>query len=172
MKHDIVTDYQGIRLRPLRLEDIEKLREWRNDSLNSRYIRKIPYITSEAQKLWFSSEQVDPSSLTFAIEEDDELVGSVSLYDINELSAEFGRLMIGESKGRGLGTKATHAILVIAFDILGLNVIRAEVSVGNIHALKIYVKAGFCIEDCRYNPNVEMDEYLLLLGKERYKALR
>ena len=53
MKHSYMSEYRNVRLKPLAAEDIELLRNWRNDAGNSKYLRKIPHITSEMQKAWF-----------------------------------------------------------------------------------------------------------------------
>lgn len=171
MKHRVTKCYEDICLRPLCVEDLENLRIWRNDSENSKYIRKLPHITSEAQREWFAKEELDDTSMTFAIDVDNRLVGSIALYDLSDNSAEFGRLMIGEAKGKGVGTKATKAVLRIAFEDLSLQKVRAEVSVDNIAALKIYVRVGFCIDDHRFNPDAGMDEYLISLDRRRFEAL-
>ncbi|MDO4851329.1 MAG: GNAT family N-acetyltransferase [Actinomycetota bacterium] len=171
MKHNYHVQCENVELRPLRFEDIEALRIWRNDAANSRYIRKLPEITPEAQIAWFEAECEDDTSLTFAICVDDELVGSVSLYDITDSSAEFGRLMVGESKGKGIGRKATLATLDIAFNTLHLEIVRAEVSVDNMPALVIYVRVGFCITGKSFNEAAQMDEYKIELDAPRHHRL-
>lgn len=166
MQHDLTIQHGEITLRPLRHHDIEQLRIWRNDQENSRYIRKLPYITKEDQEIWFSRYLEEEGSYCFAIVDDEELVGSVALYDVSGDSAEFGRLMIGARKGRGYGTKATEAALRIAFEQIGVSKIHAEVSFGNDAALAIYTKVGFRITGERHNDEAKLDEYVIELDKE------
>ena len=111
MDHDLEIHHKGITLRPLSHCDIESLRAWRNDPENSRYLRKLPLISQEDQEAWFRRYLQEEGSYCFAIVDGKTLVGSVALYDVSEGSAEFGRLMIGEKKGCGYGSRATEAVL-------------------------------------------------------------
>ncbi|WP_101722928.1 GNAT family N-acetyltransferase [Eggerthella timonensis] len=171
MEHHYEIEHKGILLRPLQHGDIESLRLWRNDAENSQYIRKIPFITSEAQEAWFAAEMRDPATLTFAICADSELVGSVAFYDIHEGAAEFGRLMVGSAKGKGIGFRATEASMRFAFEVLQLVSIQARVSVDNIAALIIYIRIGFCVKSREYNPQAQMDEFELSLTNDRFFRL-
>jgi RimJ/RimL family protein N-acetyltransferase len=171
MEHSYHAEFEGVELRPLKREDIEALRLWRNDAENSRFIRKLPEITSEVQSTWFEAERADETSITFAICMEGELVGSVSLYELTESSAEFGRLMVGVSKGRGIGFKATLAALGVAFNTLNVRIVKAEVSVGNMPALVIYIRAGFYITGRSYNDLARMDEYSIEIDADRYRRL-
>lgn len=169
MDHSYYIEFDGVELRPLAHADIEALRVWRNDEANSRYIRKIPYVSPEAQEKWFEGYLSDEAVYSFAICVDGRLVGSVSLYDPEGSSIEFGKLMVGAGKGRGVGKKATKAALALAFDVLGFDEVKAEVSVDNTTALVIYTKAGFSITGRRYNELAEMDEFTILLEKANFR---
>ncbi len=169
MDHSYSIEFEGVRLRPLARGDIEALRVWRNDEANSRYIRKIPHVTPEAQEKWFEGYLDDDTVYTFAICVDGQLVGSVSLYDPEGSSVEFGKLMVGSSKGQGVGKRATKAVLALAFDVLGFDEVKAEVSVDNTTALIIYTRVGFSITGRRYNELAEMDEFTILLEKADFR---
>lgn len=39
MKHNFSSCYENIALRPLSIEDIELLRQWRNNKDNTKYLR-------------------------------------------------------------------------------------------------------------------------------------
>ena len=49
MNHKYSASLDNVRLRPLKKEDIEKLRIWRNDPDISRFLSPIPYITEIMQ---------------------------------------------------------------------------------------------------------------------------
>ena len=53
MDHKYSASLDNVRLRPLKKEDIEKLRMWRNDPDISRFLSPIPYITENMQEKWF-----------------------------------------------------------------------------------------------------------------------
>ena len=132
--------------------DIELLRKWRNDTTQTKFLRKIDYITSEAQVKWFDSYLNDDTQIVFAIHETKELnrvVGSVSLYNINleKLTCEVGRIQIGdpEAHGMGLGRKSLVGAIKVAFRCLGIKKIEASVHKDNIQAHTNDIKIGFRI---------------------------
>ena len=53
MNHQYCAEYARIRLRPLHIHDIERLRKWRNDAQLSRYFTPMPYITRAMQSEWY-----------------------------------------------------------------------------------------------------------------------
>lgn len=172
MDHSYRAEIDGVVLRPLDHDDIEMLRVWRNDPENSLYIRKLDYISPENQEAWFESYLADECNLTFAIDFAGQLVGSVSLYDIEAASATFGHLMIGRQKGCGLGKKASQAALAIAFERMRLVEVKAEVSIDNTAAIVIYTELGFQVIGRGYSELARMDEFKIALNSDRYFALR
>ncbi len=137
----------GLRLRPLEESDIERLRIWRNDPANNRFLRRLPYITPEAQRLWLEDCRSSPDELYFAIAETKRLhtlIGSVSLYHITDGEAEFGRLLIGEARahGCGAGLGAMRLLMSIGFEKMDLRRIYGHVYPDNAAARRVYAQAG------------------------------
>ena len=152
MRHNHVIQYENIMLRPLAEEDIEALRTWRNDEENTRFLRKLPYITREAQRKWFQDYLLRQDEMCFVIEETqdiNQLVGSLSLYDIKNNSCLYGKLLVGEKKAHGkhVGVNATSAAVKIAFEQIGLETVRLFVFADNEVAIKVYKAAGFEITE-------------------------
>ncbi len=150
MKHKIFKEYKNIRIRPLCLDDLEFLREWRNDSKNTRYLSKIPYITSEMQNKWFQKSLIEPNEYAFAIDEIDELrriVGSLSLYNITNTNAEVGKILIGdnEAHGKKIGLNSLNALLSICFNQLSLESVYLHVYKENKVAVTVYKQVGFIV---------------------------
>ena len=148
MKHSYFKTYKNIELKPLSQNEIELLRSWRNDPANTKYLSKIPFITEQMQREWFERYLLNVDEMTFAIYEVKELeraVGSLSLYDFSDESAELGKIMVGDSAAHGkkIGYNAVIAALKIAFDDLKLKKVRLTVFEENAKALYIYQKAGF-----------------------------
>ena len=148
MNHNYYARYKNIFLRPLKHEDIENLRVWRNDPEATRFLRQVGHITPDMQEKWFQSYLNNPNEITFAIVETEELnriVGSVSLYDISDGKAEFGKIQIGDiqAHGKGIGRVATVMILALGFEKVGLKKITACVHQENIPAHSIYMEVGF-----------------------------
>lgn len=148
MDHNHTSQFKNVLLKPLTEENIENLRLWRNDSNNSKYLRTIPFITSEMQKSWYEKYLVNDDELCFSINEIEELnkmVGSLSLYEFRNNQAEFGKILIGDSDahGRSIGYHSVIAVLKIAFIDLCLEKVVLHVYDENIAAKHIYEKAGF-----------------------------
>jgi len=74
---------------------------------------------------------------------DGQAVGACSLF---ELSWRLGRatfgIMLGDRRGRGLGTEATSLTLDRAFNMLGLRNVMLEVLPTNAGAIRAYEGAG------------------------------
>lgn len=158
-------------LRPLMREDLEQLRVWRNDQSRNEFIRPVGTITSEQQERWFESYCRRDDEVIFGVLRDGVLKGSVSLYNQDGRRAEFGRLMIGEDRGSGLGSFATWGCAQIAFSILNLDELHACVTVENTSALRIYVREGFLIEERRHNCEIGFDEFVIRLPRHRFELL-
>jgi len=154
MKHCIKMQIENVLIRPLFLEEIESLRSWRNNSENTKYLKQIPYITSEMQLKWYENDLMDQNCMTFAIIETEKLyriVGSLAIYNFKQDQVEIGKILLGDSEAHGLsvGTNAFKAAVKVAFDVLGKGKVVLHVFSDNIPAVKSYKKAGFIIEEER-----------------------
>jgi diamine N-acetyltransferase len=150
MKHNYVATLENVTLRPLNGNDIEKLRIWRNNPENTKFLRNIGIITPEQQQEWFKNYLMNETEMIFAIVETDivkDVVGSVSLYDIRDGMAEIGRILIGDARahGRGVGRKAFVMVMALGFSNMGINRIVASVSPDNVQAYTNYMRNGFKI---------------------------
>jgi UDP-4-amino-4,6-dideoxy-N-acetyl-beta-L-altrosamine N-acetyltransferase len=132
-------------------ENIEQLREWRNNPELRQYFREHKEISKEMQENWFNSKVLnDPNQYNFEIHElkNNKLIGHCGLYYINWIarSAEFG-IYIGDYSFRngGYGSDALRTLIQYGFDQLNMNKIWAEVYSNN-EALHVYEHIGFKIE--------------------------
>ncbi len=152
MVHNYNMKCENVLLRPLSENDIEKLRNWRNNSNNSKYLNKIPHITPDLQKKWYEKYLNNEDEICFAIIENQNLkrmVGSLSLYGFENDECLFGKILIGdqEAHGQKVGLNATKAAVAVAFDQLNMKVVNLYVYEDNLGALKVYKKAGFYISE-------------------------
>lgn len=176
MNHGYSIKYDNLLLRPIEKNDLSDLRKWRNDKTNSRFLRKIDYITEFSQKRWFCEYLEDNTSIGFSIVENHDLnrmVGSVFLYnlDFEKNECEFGKILIGdkEAHGRGIGRKATVMILEFGFKVLKVNRIYANINQKNVVANNIYIGIGFqkigshpfCQNIEGYEDEIEINQNLL-----------
>ena len=174
MKHNICIQYKHVRIRTLKEEDLENLRKWRNDKKISAFLRKIDEITPEMQKEWYVKDCEDKSVVTFAIDEINTLnrmVGSVSIYDIKNDTAEIGKIVVGdnEAKGKKIGYYALLLAMFAGYKRLGINKYLGEVSEENKPAYINDMRAGFIItgkHDCE-NGGSELE---MILPKENFFA--
>lgn len=175
MDHNYQIAYENIYLRPLSQEDIECLRNWRNNTNNTEYLSKIPYITPAMQSNWFKEYLENDDEMCFAIVERQELkrlVGSLSLYNFKDESCLFGKILIGDNDahGRKVGINATVAAIKIAFETLRLKKIVLYVYVDNKRAIKVYRNAGFLI--CgEHITTDERREYIMSIEREEAKCI-
>lgn len=147
MNHNYTAHCQNVTIRPLQTGDIEFLRVWRNDENNTKYLRKLPYITQDMQKKWYENYLQNEDEFCFSIIETElqRVVGSLSLYNFKGNTAEFGKILIGDSEahGRNTGYNAIMAVIGIAFNELHLERIVLRVYAENSKALHLYEKVGF-----------------------------
>lgn len=150
MIHSFYSKYDNVFLRSLQAGDIEKLRIWRNNREETKFLRDIGYISLEMQEEWFDAYLKRDTEIVFAIIETSVLkrcVGSVSVYDIHGDIAEIGKIQIGDSEAHhmGIGKKSLVMAMKIAFELMGINQIVASVHRDNIAARTNDLKIGFKI---------------------------
>ena len=142
---------ENVVLRPLRIEDSEKMNIWVNDFdiKNSAMIHPFP-ISIELEKEFLENvvKNTDNKTIYFGIEEKEssKLVGYVKLYSINWIHrfCYFG-IIIGDSAARGkrLGYEVVKLIINYVFKNLNLKRILLEVLSSNQPAINLYEKVGF-----------------------------
>lgn len=128
-------------------EVIEKFTEWLNDFNVTDYTgRSASVKTIEDERKWFESPKEDAQVFFIVRKEDDKLIGTMGLHEINLVNrrATLG-IFIGEKDGRnkGYGTEALRLILDYGFNYLNLNNIKLDVMDFNERAIACYKKCGF-----------------------------
>jgi RimJ/RimL family protein N-acetyltransferase len=134
-------------LSPMNPEDAEQYTKWLNDPVVAVPLgqyKNLLSLPNERKAL----EQLTAEGHNYAIilKDDDELIGNISLFDIDHLSqrATLG-LFIGdaEQRGKGYGTEAIRLILGYGFDTLNLHNIMLHCDSDNKQGIACYKKAGF-----------------------------
>ena len=127
---------ERIYLSPINSEDIEKFTQWLNDFETTDYIGRS------------GSEEKANDIIQFVIVtlEDDKMIGTISLNEINHLKrkATLG-IFIGDKEYRekGYGAEAIRLILDYGFNYLNLNNIKLDLIEFNERAYACYKKCGF-----------------------------
>jgi RimJ/RimL family protein N-acetyltransferase len=107
-------------------------------------------LTRTAYEARLAKADTDASAegVRFIIEVDGVAVGSVSLFDFDELArhAEVGVALVPEARGRGVGTAAISQIVEFGFVRRNLRRMHLQAIASNLGAIRAYEKAGFVIE--------------------------
>jgi RimJ/RimL family protein N-acetyltransferase len=87
-------------------------------------------------------------SMQFVIDVDGHAVGTVSLFQFDELArhAEVGIAVLAEHRGKGVGTAAISRIVEFAFVRCNLRRVHLQAIASNHGAIRAYEKAGFVTE--------------------------
>ena len=156
---------EKVTLRPVTREDLPRLASFWNDlevELAGGGDPPRPTPVERFQKR-FDREMAEPprDKIDFAIEADDECIGSCGLFNIDDSSrqAELG-ITIGDRDywGRGYGRESVRLLLDYAFRILNLHRVWLEVHAENERAIRAYKACGF-IEEGRQR------EHMWLAGR-------
>jgi len=145
---------KNIILRPLKIEDLEKTHEWRNNLELIKLTQGIRFPkTLEMDKDWFDTALNDKSNrnIYFGIDEIEsgEFVGIVQLNNIDYISgtAILGFIIGDKSKqGKGYSGEFLTLIFSYAFNLLNLKKIVGYVIDYNATSLNVFKKNKFIEE--------------------------
>ncbi|WP_410991005.1 GNAT family N-acetyltransferase [Bacillus cereus] len=156
-------------LREITENDIQLIREWRNQDYIRKYFINNDYISKQQQQEWFQKYLNTNNDIMFVIEETIELqkaIGTVALYNINseKKNTEFGRLMIGylPAYGKGFGKRAAILACKYAFEILNMREIHLNVLSCNFKAIQLYQEIGFATN------KIDSNQIYMVLNRETY----
>ena len=114
-------------------DDAEKIRRWRNQSLETL---RTPFpLTIEQQQEWYNAVVCDRNANArwYSIILDKSLIGYTGIENISwyNRNGEISLLISPELQGNGYGTEAAEKILEIGFNQLNLNCIYGECYLSN-----------------------------------------
>ena len=133
-----------------------KLRHWRQsdakeltslcNAVDRRFLSDRlpnPYTEKDAEEwLKMVSENEAITGIYWAIVCDGKLIGSISVEKKDD-DAEIGYMLLNEYSNKGIGTEAVRQVCSIAFKILSLEQITANVFQPNIASIRVLLKNGF-----------------------------
>ena len=158
----------SIILRPLRIDDLQKTNEWRNNLELIKLTQGIRFPkTIEMDRKWFENALNDKSNqnIYFGIDEIEtgEFIGIVHLTNIDYISgtAIWGFVIGDKSKqGKGYGKEFSKLILNYAFTVLNLRKISSYVVKYNVNSLSLFKRVkGFKEEGLLKNQVFFDDKY-------------
>ena len=147
MKYFRKLEGEHVYLSPMNVEDAEKYVKWLNDPEIVQFLNIGKTVMSlEGEKEFLEKYSKGECNLCIVKCEKDELIGSISLKDIDYKNgfAELG-IFIGDSKnlGKGYGSEAINLLTNYGFKELRLHTIFLTVYDNNPRAYKAYTKCGF-----------------------------
>lgn len=144
--YDPKEEYEDVnmRLRELKVEDAPLMLSWMHDESIVGKLRGNFSSKTIDDCIAFIQTSITEKNVHLAIASDtDEYMGTVSLKNIEDGSAEFAITVRAEAMGRGYSWFGMEAIIEKAFDEYGLNSVYWCVSRENTRAVRFYDKHNF-----------------------------
>lgn len=156
-------DYQyGVALNRIKIEDLETIRNWRNDFNIWKWCRQCDLIDETQQAQWYEKQSKDPSISMYRIEiGQNRFVGVCGLTDIDLVNrrAEFSLYIAKEFQGQGMGKAALITLFAHGFRNLNLHIIWGESFEGN-QAIPMFELLGMKKEGTRKDFYFKNGEYV------------
>lgn len=169
-RNEVKDSMKEVIIRPLIVEDIDGMLEWMQDEETQQWFQLSMKDKKREEIVDFiknaKTKPEDKTSIHLAIaDEEDSYLGTISLknYKERDKNAEFAISLRPSVRGKGIGKKATKALLKLAFEKWEMERIYLNVLSCNVRAIQLYEKCGFIYEG-------EFLKHLYLYGK--YQNLR
>jgi RimJ/RimL family protein N-acetyltransferase len=150
MWHQQVINDFSVRLAPLQRQQLELLRQWRNDPMIAAPMLQQQFISEDMQQQWFERVQQDKCQAQFVIYYKDEPIGACNLKSTN--GTELGQCETIESgfylahprfRGTMLAFFPALALNQYCFKSLNCKTLLAHVKLSNSAALRFNEKLGY-----------------------------
>lgn len=139
----------GPALRPMAIEDISRVLEWRNQPEVARYMYTDHTISPEEHARWFGGALSSPDRTYWIIELDSQPVGLANIYDISERHRRaYWAFYLADPavRGRGVGSYTERFVMRHVFADLGLNKLCCEVLASNEAVVHMHLRFGFTVD--------------------------
>jgi len=137
---------ERLTLRNIIHEDLEPLRQMRNDPTTRRWLTYNREISPEEQEDWFFRILKDPDKLYMKVEDrEGNLVGLIRSdeWDRDNRSVRIGLDIVPEHRGKGYGTEAFKTFTNYCFEEEKMHRVWLLVAEENNVAIKLYKTIGF-----------------------------
>jgi len=133
--------------RAIERDDLQQLRDWRNDPEIRTRTREFRLLSMENQERWYKALHDDRNTIMFAVLDGKKsLIGVVGLtyIDWKNRRAEIS-IYVGdkEAQGQGYGLDALKTIMRYGFHDTNLHKLYAEIFAFNEPSVRLFEKAGF-----------------------------
>jgi len=141
----------GLRLRPWDESDAAGVLAGLTDPETVRWNPRLPLRGPAAARAWISGRAARAASgrgLSWAVERDGRLAGSVSLREVDPVDrwATAAYWTLPDARGRGTAVRALELATSYAMEGLGLHRVQLQHAVDNAASCRVATKAGFALE--------------------------
>jgi RimJ/RimL family protein N-acetyltransferase len=155
-------------LRDVKLEDAKFICDLRNKSKNNKYLSSSKSIKIKEQQEWLTNYLKKENEFYFIIEsvQLEKQVGTISLYNILNNTAEFGRYVC-ESAQQSI--ESEFLLLKFAFEELKLDLVYCKTVKENEKTWKQHLKYGFKIVSEEYHKNINQILIVQEINRDVFK---
>jgi RimJ/RimL family protein N-acetyltransferase/8-oxo-dGTP pyrophosphatase MutT (NUDIX family) len=140
-------------LRPWRDEDIEAAVAGHDEEMARWFGWPVDGPTVERHRAavanWRRAYDEDRSLVSFVVEHDGDVVGSVEVRDLGNQVGSLSWTLYRGHRGHGYATRAVRLLVDYAIDGLGMRRVQAEVDADNRRSLRVATRAGLHREGVR-----------------------
>ncbi len=136
----------GIELRRLQVEDLERVRQWRNDPKIASQMLDQTHITPQMQQTWFARLQVSTQACYYVAWFRQQPIGVASLtaIDWHAGTCEPGMYIYpDEFRGNLVPFCVAFALNDLAFDVLGLTRLYGKIFQSNSASVRFHEACGY-----------------------------
>ena len=155
-----------VRIEPLELEDVYKMRHWEKHKSPLFEDYNFPEMTDEEAKGWYNFKAKKRSKKCFGIKNRKNiLIGYLTIRNIKKLTKKSTLGIVIDPKyiNQGYGTESLEVFLEYYFQNLNMKKLILQVAKFNERAIRCYDKCGFIIKDELYHV---MENQKIDLNKE------
>lgn len=129
-------------LKPVNLEDIEKIRKIRNQPDVRKWLSKTGFVSKKENIGFWKKFLNENGKKAYAIVENNKIIGMLKLTKISAKDWELGLFISAEIHGKGFGSKAIKNSLN-ELKKLGAKKVFAKIKPENKASIKCFEKNGF-----------------------------
>ena len=150
----IISDSKKISLHPIEIEDIETIRQWRNDQKIQRFLREYRLFSKKQKETWYSNMLKDNKFEMFTIKNNKthEIIGACGLTYIDWLNRHADvHVYIGKDNiwvDEEYCPDALKTVVDHGFKTLNLNKLWAEIYEIDIKKINLFKNHGFVVDAC------------------------
>lgn len=160
----------GVKLVALVQDDIEMVRQWRNDPKIAELMLDKTYITREMQQQWFTKLQQANDQFYYLVWFKEQPIGVASLtkVDRDKGSCEPGMyIFVDEYRNNIVPFCVAFALNDLAFEVLGLSQLYGKIFASNQASVRFHEACGYRLYETK-----DDGLGLYLLEQGRYLAAR